>query len=60
MTWHRIFGLGFLASIGFTMSMFVASLAFDEPVCYVQAKVGIFAASIIGGLAGYYLLKTSK
>ena len=60
MTWHRIFGLGFLASIGFTMSMFVASLAFDEPVCYVQAKVGIFAASIIGGLAGYYLLKISK
>ena len=52
--------LGFLASIGFTMSMFVSSLAFDEPVSYVQAKVGIFAASIIGGLAGYYLLKTSK
>lgn len=60
MTWHRIFGLGFLASIGFTMSMFVTSLAFDEPVSYVQAKVGIFAASIIGGLAGYYLLKISK
>lgn len=39
MTWHRIFGLGFLASIGFTMSMFVTSLAFDEPVSHVQAKV---------------------
>ncbi|MDY6205497.1 MAG: Na+/H+ antiporter NhaA [Prevotella sp.] len=57
MTWQRIAGLGFLASIGFTMSMFVAMLAFDEPQFHVQAKVGIFAASIVGGIIGYRLLR---
>lgn len=58
MTWRRFIGLGFLASIGFTMSMFVTSLAFTDPALYVQAKVGIFAASILGGVIGYRLLKT--
>lgn len=57
MTWQHIAGLGFLASIGFTMSMFVAMLAFDEPQFHVQAKVGIFAASIVGGIIGYRLLR---
>lgn len=57
MTWRRLSGLGFLASIGFTMSMFVTTLAFQNPVNYAQAKVGIFAASILGGLVGYLLLK---
>lgn len=58
MTWRRFIGLGFLASIGFTMSMFVTSLAFTDPALHVQAKVGIFAASILGGVIGYRLLKT--
>lgn len=57
MTWRRLTGLGFLASIGFTMSMFVTTLAFDNPDYHVQAKVGIFMASLIGGLIGYQLLK---
>ncbi len=56
LTWRRIIGLGFLASIGFTMSMFVTSLAFNDPLFYVQAKIGIFSASIMGGLIGYRLL----
>ncbi|MBS6328153.1 MAG: Na+/H+ antiporter NhaA [Prevotella bivia] len=58
MTWRRFIGLGFLASIGFTMSMFVTSLAFTDLALHVQAKVGIFAASILGGVIGYRLLKT--
>lgn len=57
MSWRRIFGIGFLASIGFTMSIFVASLAFAEPNFHIQAKIGIFVASIIGGFIGYRLLK---
>ena len=58
MTWRRFIGLGFLASIGFTTSMFVTSLAFTDLALHVQAKVGIFAASILGGVIGYRLLKT--
>lgn len=60
MTWRRVIGLGFLASIGFTMSMFVTTLAFSTPMLYVQAKVGIFAASVSGGLIGYWLLNSKK
>ena len=57
MTWRTVAGLGFLASIGFTMSMFVTALAFQSADNHMQAKVGIFAASIIGGIIGYQLLK---
>lgn len=57
----NLFGLSLLASIGFTMSLFITSLAFSNPEYMVQAKIGIFTASIIGGVLGYMLLsKTSK
>lgn len=57
LTWRRILGLGFLASIGFTMSMFISTLAFTDEAMLLQAKLGIFAASILGGFVGYRLLK---
>lgn len=57
LTWRRVVGLSFLASIGFTMSMFVTMLAFDDVAFQVQAKVGIFAASILGGVTGYLVLR---
>ena len=57
----NLFGLSLLASIGFTMSLFITSLAFSNPEYMVQAKIGIFAASIVGGILGYFLLSyTSK
>lgn len=56
MTSRHLLGVGFLASIGFTMSMFVTTLAFSDPMAHVQAKVGILAASVIGGLVGYAIL----
>ncbi len=57
MTWRRLLGIGFLASIGFTMSMFVTTLAFNITDYHVQAKIGIFSASLLGGLIGYLLLR---
>ena len=59
-SWRTVAGLGFLASIGFTMSMFVTMLAFKSPENHNQAKVGIFLASILGGIIGYRLLKTKE
>lgn len=53
---RNLLGLGLLASIGFTMSLFVTSLAFTNEEYMTQAKIGIFAASIIGGVLGYYIL----
>ncbi|WP_312766171.1 Na+/H+ antiporter NhaA [Epilithonimonas sp.] len=57
---RNLFGLGFLASIGFTMSLFVTSLAFSHEEFQTQAKIGIFAASIIGGIIGYVMLNRSS
>ncbi|MBX3239585.1 MAG: Na+/H+ antiporter NhaA [Chitinophagaceae bacterium] len=52
----NLVGLGFLAAIGFTMSLFITTLAFNNEVYLSQAKLGIFAASILGGVTGYFIL----
>lgn len=59
LTMRRVVGLGFLASIGFTMSMFIATLAFSDGMMLLQAKLGILAASVVGGSVGYVLLRKS-
>jgi len=54
----QIFGVAFLGGIGFTMSIFVADLAFmDSLELIFQAKVGILAASLFAGLFGYSWLR---
>src|SRR5690625_2320465 len=57
MDMKKLLGLSFLAAIGFTMSLFINQLAFDTEAYITQAKVGIFVASIIGGVVGYLILK---
>ncbi len=57
-TMSQIFGVAFLGGIGFTMSIFVADLAFlGNETSIFQAKVGILAASLIAGLFGYFWLR---
>lgn len=56
MNFKNLIGLSLLAAIGFTMSLFISVLAFDNEVYILQAKVGIFAASIIAGVSGYMWL----
>ncbi len=54
----QIFGVAFLGGIGFTMSIFVADLAFmGSPELIFQAKIGILAASLFAGLFGYTWLR---
>lgn len=56
-TWSHIFGAGLLAGIGFTMSMFVSNLAFNNIESANVAKVAILLASSIAGIIGsLYLL----
>ena len=58
--WRHIYGAGWLAGIGFTMSLFVADLAFADPgeaVFLTAAKVGILVASIIAGVGGWLILR---
>ena len=51
-TWRHIYGAGWLAGIGFTMSLFVSDLAFDDEALLQTAKVGILAASVLSGAGG--------
>lgn len=56
-TWAHIISIGLLAGIGFTMSLFISSLAL--PTNHeIYSKVGIITASLLSGLAGFLLLKT--
>lgn len=57
---RNLLGLGLLGAIGFTMSLFVTSLAFRDALHLDQAKIGIFAASILGGLFAYLILSRNK
>ncbi|WP_291316145.1 Na+/H+ antiporter NhaA [Desulfuromonas sp.] len=54
--WTAMFGVGMLGGIGFTMSLFISNLAYLDPALVAYAKVGIFAASIFAGVAGFALL----
>ena len=57
-TMSQIFGVAFLGGIGFTMSIFVADLAFiNSPELIFQAKIGVLCASLFAGLFGYFWLK---
>lgn len=58
-TWVHITGVALLAGIGFTMSLFVSALAFNQPEMIDQAKCGIIVASVIAGTLGTIVLKRS-
>ena len=57
MRWTHIVGLGILAGIGFTMSVFIALLSFNDPVLQMEAKLAVLVASTVAGGVGYWLLR---
>jgi len=60
MTWGRLYGLAWLAGIGFTMSLFIAGLAFVNSEFLSSAKTGILIASLISGIAGAVILSRNN
>jgi len=58
--WKHITGVALLAGIGFTMSLFVSALAFNNPQQIEQAKAGILVASLIAGVLGLVVLKFQR
>ncbi|RZL34704.1 MAG: Na+/H+ antiporter NhaA, partial [Pedobacter sp.] len=59
-SWKHIMGVGMLAGIGFTMSIFIALLSFSDPFHITEAKFAILCASIIAGVVGFVFLKSIK
>ena len=58
-SWTQLLGAGALAGIGFTMSLYIGAKAFPEESDYMAAKLGIFAASILAGVAGCLILRSA-
>jgi NhaA family Na+:H+ antiporter len=54
-SWRALFGGACLAGIGFTMALFIAGLALEEPLL-ASAKVGVLGASAVAAIAGMTLL----
>jgi Na+:H+ antiporter, NhaA family len=55
--WKNIIGAGFLGGIGFTMSIFITLLAFDNAEIINNSKIAILIASLVAGLTGFLWLK---
>lgn len=55
--WRHILGVSLLGGIGFTMSMFIANLAFDDSATIVNSKMSILIASLVAALIGLFILK---
>jgi NhaA family Na+:H+ antiporter len=55
-TWWHVLGIGVLAGIGFTMSLFIASLAFTSVSYLAVAKLAILGTSLVAGLLGMFVL----
>jgi NhaA family Na+:H+ antiporter len=58
-TWRHVYGAGWLAGIGFTMSLFISDLAFSDASLVNSAKLGILAASLIAGVVGWTILRSA-
>jgi NhaA family Na+:H+ antiporter len=56
LSWEEIVAVGFIAGIGFTMSIFITNLAFVDEVIVSAVKLGIFIASFIAGVLGVLLI----
>ncbi|HEX8333883.1 MAG TPA: Na+/H+ antiporter NhaA [Segetibacter sp.] len=52
LNWKNLVGIGFLGGIGFTMSMFISNLAFDEPGLVSSSKLSILIASAVAAVIG--------
>ena len=56
---RHILAVSFLAGIGFTMSLFIGGLSYQNEILITEAKLGIFVASMIAGIAGAIALQWS-
>lgn len=58
-TWLQVYGTALLTGIGFTMSLFIGTLALEGTDYAVLIRLGVISGSLLSGLAGYFVLKYS-
>ncbi|HSD09410.1 MAG TPA: Na+/H+ antiporter NhaA, partial [Candidatus Binatia bacterium] len=59
-SWMQIYGLALLCGVGFTMSLFIGGLAFDDAAYGVQVRVGVLGGSALAAAMGAVVLKSAK
>jgi Na+:H+ antiporter, NhaA family len=59
-SWRYMLGVSFLAGIGFTMSLFIGSLAFTSPALEAQVRVGVVAGSLLSIVLGLAVMWPGK
>jgi NhaA family Na+:H+ antiporter len=58
--WSHIYGAALLCGVGFTMSLFIGELAFDDRLLVDEAKIGTLLGSLLSGIVGYAVLVMAK
>jgi NhaA family Na+:H+ antiporter len=58
--WSHIYGAALLCGVGFTMSLFIGELAFDNRLLVDEAKIGTLLGSLLSGIVGYAVLTMAK
>ncbi len=60
-TWRKIYGISLICGVGFTMSLFIGKLAFEDVASHVQylmfVRIGVLLGSLVSGLLGYFVLR---
>lgn len=56
-SWAQLYGVCIVGGIGFTMSLFIGMLAFDDRMLQLETRVGVMAGSLLSGLVGYFFLR---
>ncbi|GHC63930.1 Na+/H+ antiporter NhaA [Limoniibacter endophyticus] len=59
-SWTQVLGVSLLCGIGFTMSLFISLLAFNDALLQDEAKLGILMGSFVAGILGYVVLRIAK
>jgi NhaA family Na+:H+ antiporter len=60
LNWRHIAGVAFLGGIGFTMSIFITNLAFNDSAVITNSKMSILASSLIASVSGLLILRSGK
>ncbi len=59
-SWRTLYGVSILGGIGFTMSLFIGTLAFQDPRYEAEVRLGVLAGSVLSAVVGYLVLRLGR